>query len=414
MSQRRRTIRSGSHALGRALLAVVVTALGLTACGAPGSSEPGTSDLTALEGGSWVLESGTVDGEAVDVPDTPDVTLTIAREDGAARISGRVCNSYGGELAGWPDAVAIEDLFSTEMACEQPGLMDLESLVLGALPRVSAITGDLAGLTTTGDGVELVWTAAGPADQESSATPTDAAPDEALTGALADLALVEGRDWALRSGAVDGVPLVVPEGLVVTFGVGRDDEGALHLGGHVCNWWTRPFVQTDDVYTSTAMSCGDSLDTLETAVMSALSRADSAVVADGVLTLTGHGVDVVWDERPPLDLTGVLDVTWTVRSVAEPGEEAVPVSQTVTWLLRSGGTYESIAECSVLTGTWTDGGTSVRFGSWNVEQTCGDSEPPDPQSATAQGLSEFTTALVDGTLTITSDSGSVLTLTTDR
>lgn len=154
------------------LLAVVALgAAALTACSTPDpGADPATSsptavdpavatDLTRLEGGSWVLVSGTVDGEALVPVEGRDATLAIRRDGDLVTIGGTVCNSLGGELVGWPDAVEIGEIGSTAMLCEPEALMVLETAVAEALPRVTTITGGPDGVTLTGDGVELVYTA---------------------------------------------------------------------------------------------------------------------------------------------------------------------------------------------------------------------------------------------------------------
>jgi heat shock protein HslJ len=101
---------------------------------------------------TWVLISATVDGAPLAlVPGSP-VTLTVA--DGS--VGGRAaCNSYGGDLTIADGVVTIGSLIQTEMACLDPGVMDLEQAFLAALPRVTGAATDATTLLLSGDGVEM-------------------------------------------------------------------------------------------------------------------------------------------------------------------------------------------------------------------------------------------------------------------
>ncbi|PWD51724.1 hypothetical protein C8046_14775 [Serinibacter arcticus] len=302
MSQRTPALRRPLQMIGAAVLAV-----GLAACTAPGGSgsgdaadpgaDPGTGadDLASLEGVRWTLESGTVDGEELDVPESPVIRFGISREGETVSIAGTVCNSVGGELVGWPDVVEITGLASTEIYCEQDGLMELEAALTDALPRVTAMAGDRTGLVLTGDGVELVF------DEDGTAN-LAADPVEAFI-VETDLAALEGLTWTFGSGTVDGEALVPVEGHDATLTVTRQDD-VVSIGGTVCNTFGGTLVGWPDAVhvtevASTRMMCTpEALMDLEAAIQGALPRIDAITGDAAGLTLTGDGVELVYTGRP--------------------------------------------------------------------------------------------------------------------
>lgn len=144
----------------------------LTACGDeridagdggdPGDGGDGEPDI-AFEGfnvdgvdlnGEWIMTAGSVDGaELVPVPGY-EVTVDF---DGAKIGGTAACNGYGGSFTVGDDlSFAVTDLASTEMACIDDGVMELEAAFLQALARSDRIAAVDGSLVLNGDGVELV------------------------------------------------------------------------------------------------------------------------------------------------------------------------------------------------------------------------------------------------------------------
>jgi len=129
--------------IGLALLALLLAACAEKADVASGDPFGSTT---------WVLTSGTVDGAALTPIASAPVTLLVS--DGS--VGGRAaCNSYGGDFTIADGVVTVGSLIQTEMACLDPGVMDLEQAFLAALARVDGAAGDGTTLLLTGDGVEM-------------------------------------------------------------------------------------------------------------------------------------------------------------------------------------------------------------------------------------------------------------------
>ena len=132
-----------------------LVALLASACGGDSTTETGDRDDaapnpagTSLIDGSWILTSGSIDGETMTLVDDYTITMVIA----GGEIGGRAaCNSYGGFVAIGDASFALDALSWTEMGCE-PAPMELEGQFLQGISLVdtAARSGDTARLTGPG------------------------------------------------------------------------------------------------------------------------------------------------------------------------------------------------------------------------------------------------------------------------
>jgi heat shock protein HslJ len=137
---------------------IVLAALAaLAAVGCGGEAAP----VPAEAAGAWVLVAGEADGVPIDpAPSGATVDLVVEEDGDGTRVAGRAaCNSYFAGVEVEDGALVVGPVGSTMMACEQ-GLMDLESLYLGALGRATAMTVDGDRLELTGPGILLSFTRA--------------------------------------------------------------------------------------------------------------------------------------------------------------------------------------------------------------------------------------------------------------
>lgn len=138
----------------------------LAACGGGGTSggespsgtvSPPTSAAALDLQGDWVLDSGsTADGDITLVSAAP-VTFSVA-DDGT--VTGRsACNQYSTSVTVEGDEVSFGEIASTLMACPDD-VMAVESAYLRALGAVDRGAIDGSTLTLSGNGAELVFSAA--------------------------------------------------------------------------------------------------------------------------------------------------------------------------------------------------------------------------------------------------------------
>ncbi|MGH8912919.1 MAG: META domain-containing protein [Acidimicrobiia bacterium] len=133
----------------KALLLNAILALTVAACAEP--SEQAASDPTES---AWVLQSGTLNGDAVPIVEGHPITL-VFDEEGAGGTS--ACNSYFGGYSISSGAISFSDLGQTMMACVEDEVMESEAKYLEALALVETFDAGDATLTLTGEGVELVF-----------------------------------------------------------------------------------------------------------------------------------------------------------------------------------------------------------------------------------------------------------------
>ncbi|MEZ5245394.1 MAG: META domain-containing protein [Acidimicrobiales bacterium] len=149
----------------RRLLALAVLCLVVAAaCGDEVDSvttdDPGDDAGTRPSvAGDWILRSLTVDGTAVSLPDG-ELEITIQLGEMSGNLG---CNSFFGEIDAADDGtLTLGAIGQTEMACLEDGRMEFEAAYGQALGSVTAWAVDPAGMTLSGDTVEIRYEQAPP------------------------------------------------------------------------------------------------------------------------------------------------------------------------------------------------------------------------------------------------------------
>lgn len=197
--------------LTRLLASLFALALVVSACGGS-DAEPAATDGTAGSGSSttvtdtarpgddpfgtttWILVQATVDGTDLDLLDTHPVTLAV---DGTDVGGTAACNGYGGTLAA--GALLFDGFAVTEMACDPPAAMALESAFLAALGQTTDARVEDGTLVLTGDGIELRFDAE-PASPDADLTGVSWVLDTVIDGDTAS-SVVAGTEPALTFGS---------------------------------------------------------------------------------------------------------------------------------------------------------------------------------------------------------------------
>lgn len=108
----------------------------------------------AIAQGAWVLVLGESDRGALTLLESSPVTLEIG-EDGTVRGTA-ACNGYSATLSISGSTWSFEEIGATEMWCEPPEVMALESAYLESLATVDAAQLSQDSLTLTGPGGVLL------------------------------------------------------------------------------------------------------------------------------------------------------------------------------------------------------------------------------------------------------------------
>jgi heat shock protein HslJ len=188
----------------------------------------------------------------------------------AEQVSGTSgCNRYGGPYHLEGNKLTFGNLFSTQMACEQP-FMNLEAAYLAALGKVDKMDLQADGLTLSGGGVSLSYAAESPPQPSS----------------------LNGTKWVLDAIGEGGDAVSSPlGGTEVTLELEAD--GSAHGNGG-CNRFTVDFeldgpqIRFGPI-ASTKMSCEQPVMDQEAKVLQGLDKAASWDIQQNVLTLYDAG-----------------------------------------------------------------------------------------------------------------------------
>lgn len=370
--ERRNRMNWKAPILALALLTVAA------ACADPGGAPVGGDETTTtlasttttpdpIPNGDWVLISGvpTVDGYPI--------TFTV---EGDTFNGTAACNRYGGTITQTEDSIVLSEIFQTEMACMDTGVMESESAYLGALAAAthwSIVDGQLR-LETPGEA--LVF------------DPAPEVPADAL----------EGATWILVSGSpiVDGYP--------ITFSVDGDQFG----GTAACNGYGGTITRSDDSIVlseifQTLMACMDTgVMEAESAFIEALGAVTDWSIVDGQLHLEGPGEPLVFDAAPEVPTEALVDTTWILDTVIEGDAASTPLGDEATLLLAADGTVTGSTGCRTFSGTWVERNSQIVLPELTMEGDCS-ADLADQDGLVVNVLGDGFTAAIEGALlTITS------------
>jgi heat shock protein HslJ len=133
-----------------------VALFGLAACQFDSDAGGGEPPADPFADRTWELAGGSFDGVELTPIESHPATLSVV--DGEAG-GIAACNNYGGPFTVEGGEVTVGALFRTEMACLEPGVMELEDVYLAALQQVDAVAVDGEELVLTGPDVELRFVA---------------------------------------------------------------------------------------------------------------------------------------------------------------------------------------------------------------------------------------------------------------
>jgi heat shock protein HslJ len=177
-------------AVWRWLVAAIALA-SVVGCG-PAARLTTLSDDVRLDGGTWVLSEGIVDGEVLNVPAGHRVSLTVTGADAGGTAA---CNEYGARIEQDGDRLTFGELGATAVGCER-AVMAAEDRYLAGLERVTAAARDDGVLMLTGPDTSLVFTRQPPVDRDeivgrtwTLTTLTDGGTSTAVQGRRATLRL---------------------------------------------------------------------------------------------------------------------------------------------------------------------------------------------------------------------------------
>jgi heat shock protein HslJ len=224
----------------------------------------GTADPSGLPlVGDWELVSGN-DGEDL-MPMVPGYRITFS-SDGTTFGGTAACNTYGGTVEIEDDALRLQDLSMTEMAC-QPEVMASERAYLSALALIDSAGREGDVLLMSGATIELWYVLVEPI------------PEQELFGTI----------WILET-LLDGETATSVEGENLTLELSEDGTLAALTG---CRALNGTYVVVGDEITTTDLradgDCPAELERQDGKVVSVLEGGFAVAIEGDRLTLTVTG-----------------------------------------------------------------------------------------------------------------------------
>ncbi len=241
----------------RKLLLLTALALATAACGDVGENVSGSAM------GAWELESGRLQGTAIEI--VPGFRITLTLEPG--QVGGRSgCNSYGGAVAINATSIEFGEISHTLVGCEPP-VMAAEQAYLAALLASDSIE-------RAGDGLVLTG------------------PDSVLRFRLlppVPTAELVGQEWVLES-LIEGDVVSSVGGEPATLLLGTD--GSL-TGSTGCRTLTGTYVLSGDQVNATRLAadgmCSPDLADQDGHVIEVIGDGFTAVIDGDRLQLSSIG-----------------------------------------------------------------------------------------------------------------------------
>lgn len=190
--------------------------------------------------------------------------------------------------------------------------------------------------------------------------------------------------WVLTSGTHQGDPLGLLDSHPVTLVLDGDDVNGISACNHYGGTVTRSGDSiTFEAMSMTEMACSpESAMALEAAYHAALADVTAARLDGDVLTLTGDGVELVFDRQPPVPTADLVGTTWQLDSLIQ-GDAVSSTMGTATLVLSDDGTVTGSTGCRTFRGTWDQEGTTLRFLLATTRQACPDDTRAQDQQVLA-------------------------------
>ncbi len=222
-----------------------------------------------------------------------------------------------------------------------------------------------------------------------------------------------GTDWELTKGAVDGQAIPLVSGYPITLSFTEDAAG----GTSACNGYGGTYTIAGETLRfsamgGTEMACSpQAVMDSETAYLAALVRVERIAI-DQRLTLTGDGVELVFEQLPPVPTAELTGTVWVLDGLVDGDSVSSVRGERATLELFTDGSMLGSTGCRGLSGHYVISGGEVQFTDFAADGEC-PSDLFDQDDHVVAVLGDGFRADVDGgTLTIVASGHQGLTYTT--
>ena len=211
--------------------------------------------------------------------------------------------------------------------------------------------------------------------------------------------------WLMSSGSVDGVGFRIVPDAPITMTVKGSDVG----GRSACNHYGAEFVVEDGgvrlrMSSMTMMACPEPAMSAEAAFVGAIERVTGATRDSDRLTLTGPGVELVFDRLAPVPVQAFVGTDWVLESLISGDAVSSVAGDAATLRLEPDGTFTGSTGCRTFKGRWIEADGGITPTDLAMDGEC----PPDlaKQDGHVVGVLEgFRVAIDSDVATLTGDVG---------
>lgn len=205
----------------------------------------------------------------------------------------------------------------------------------------------------------------------SSATPPPSSPAPSPSpAASADTGMIDGTgDWRLVSGTNAGAPIPIVPGSDITMTV----DGSRIAGRSACNQYGADIVVADGevrfgLASMTAMACEEPVMASEAAYHAALAGVRAASRDGDTLTLTGPGVELIFERLAPPPTAEIVGTVWVLESLLSGDAVTSVMGEPALLVLDPDGSFTGSTGCRSFTGRYTVANAEIVFTDFAMDQ----------------------------------------------
>ena len=214
-------------------------------------------------------------------------------------------------------------------------------------------------------------------------------------------------EWLVTELIRDGETVSLPDGFDGTLTVGSKRlSGTSFCNGFGGNYELDGSRLEVRELLSSLMACVGDVATAEGLYHQALTASDARVAAlDGVLVLTGDGVELRFVPRPPVLADVLVGTSWLLQAVTADGLSTIALGTPALLEFRPDGTFEAGTGCGAVSGTWDARPDGVSTSVVGHEADCAGELAQQDEHVAAVFARGFDARISRGRLTLTNPDG---------
>ncbi len=204
-------------------------------------------------------------------------------------------------------------------------------------------------------------------------------------------------DWRLVSGTNAGAPIPIVPGSDITMTV----EGSQISGRSACNQYGGDIivangqVQFGPLF-MTEMACEEPVMASEAAYHAALAGVRAATRDGDTLTLTGDGVELIYERLAPPPTADIVGTVWVLESLITADAVSSVMGEPALLVLDPNGSFTGSTGCRSFTGRYTIANAEILFTDFAMDQVSCSPELQSQDDHVVSVLGDGFRAEVDG------------------